>query len=75
MALIPKHVPPNFGLDVESLALKGGESGKPAIVPGKPDESELIRRIFSQDSETVMPPPEHRNHFRKTNRHVAKMDH
>ena len=28
-----------------------------AVVPGKPDDSELIRRIFSTDPETVMPPP------------------
>ena len=30
---------------------------KKAIVPGKVDESELIRRILSADSEEVMPPP------------------
>ncbi len=29
-----------------------------AIVPGSPDESELIRRIFSTDPDEVMPPPE-----------------
>jgi hypothetical protein len=29
-----------------------------AIVPGKPDESEMIRRILSEDPESVMPPPE-----------------
>ncbi len=28
-----------------------------AFVPGKPDESELIKRIFSHDSEEQMPPP------------------
>jgi hypothetical protein len=28
-----------------------------AIVPGKPDESELIRRIFSADADELMPPP------------------
>ena len=27
-------------------ALKGGESGEPAIVPGKPALSEMIKRIF-----------------------------
>ena len=30
---------------------------KEAIVPGKPDESELVARIFSDDAEEVMPPP------------------
>ena len=31
---------------------------KEAIVPGKPDESELVARIFSDDADEVMPPPE-----------------
>ena len=30
-----------------------------AIVPGKPDESELIYRIFETDPDEVMPPPDH----------------
>src|SRR6478609_6112793 len=33
------------------------KSGKPVIVPGHPDQSELIRRITSHDPDTVMPPP------------------
>ena len=32
--------------------------GHAAIVPGKPDESELIARITSTDPDLVMPPPE-----------------
>ncbi|MBL8816420.1 MAG: DUF1553 domain-containing protein [Planctomyces sp.] len=32
--------------------------GAGAIVPGKPAESEMIRRILSEDPEEVMPPPE-----------------
>jgi hypothetical protein len=32
--------------------------GHAAIVPGKPDESELITRITSTDPDLVMPPPE-----------------
>ncbi|MBX3414011.1 MAG: PSD1 domain-containing protein [Pirellulales bacterium] len=32
-------------------------SGQPAIVPGSPDESELIRRIVSDDASELMPPP------------------
>ena len=31
--------------------------GKKVIVPGKPDESEMMRRILSTDAEVVMPPP------------------
>ena len=46
-------------IDVRVDALAGGESGKAAIVPGKPDDSEMIRRITSPDPETVMPPKDH----------------
>ena len=44
-------------LDLRDPALKGGDSGTAAIVPGKPDFSELIRRVTSTDPATVMPPP------------------
>jgi len=44
-------------LDVRQNALEGGESGQPAIVPGKPDVSELVSRILSDDPDTIMPPP------------------
>lgn len=43
-------------LDLRETALKGGKSGDAAIVPGKPDDSELVHRIFSKDEEEVMPP-------------------
>lgn len=33
-------------------------NGKPAIAPGKPDESELIKRIFTTDPDDLMPPPD-----------------
>jgi hypothetical protein len=38
-------------LDVRDLAIKKG-----AIVPGKPDQSELVRRVQSADPEERMPP-------------------
>ena len=41
-------------LDLRDGAIKPAKSGDPAIVPGKPDESELVRRIFSDDKEEVM---------------------
>lgn len=34
------------------------ESGSAAIVPGKIEESELLKRIFSDDQSRLMPPPE-----------------
>lgn len=43
-------------LDVPELALLPAESGKAAIVPGMPNNSELVRRIFSKDETDVMPP-------------------
>ena len=44
-------------LDTRTEALKPARSGEPAIVPGKPAESELIRRITAHDESEGMPPP------------------
>ncbi|MEI8228147.1 MAG: DUF1549 domain-containing protein, partial [Planctomycetota bacterium] len=44
-------------LDIRQNALEGGDSGTPAIVPGKPDESEIVARIRSTDPDVIMPPP------------------
>ncbi|NNM30524.1 MAG: DUF1553 domain-containing protein, partial [Akkermansiaceae bacterium] len=38
-------------------ALGKAKSGLHAIVPGKPDESELVRRITTDDPDDRMPPP------------------
>ncbi|MFM7207989.1 MAG: PSD1 and planctomycete cytochrome C domain-containing protein [Planctomycetaceae bacterium] len=40
-------------------AVGGGESGAPALVPGDPDASELMRRVTTADAAERMPPPEH----------------
>lgn len=45
-------------LDERRSALIPAESGKAAIVPGKPDSSELIRRVASTDDSLRMPPAE-----------------
>jgi len=36
-----------------------GESGNQAVVPGKPDLSEMIRRVKSKDPDEIMPQPKH----------------
>ena len=46
----------NLRLDTRSEALKAGKSGKNPIVPGKPDQSELVARILQADPDEVMPP-------------------
>lgn len=38
-------------------ALGKGESGRSVIVPGKPEESELYKRIISKDPDIMMPIP------------------
>ena len=43
-------------LDVRAGALATAESGSPPIVPGRPDDSELIARIETTDDDR-MPPP------------------
>ncbi|MCA9198823.1 MAG: DUF1549 domain-containing protein, partial [Planctomycetales bacterium] len=45
-------------LDMEASWLAGGDSGEPAIVPGKPDQSYLMARITSSDESEIMPPPD-----------------
>jgi len=44
-----------FSLLFRSEALAPAESGKPAIVPGDPDHSEMIRRLTLKDPEERMP--------------------
>ena len=43
-------------LDSRTAALQAGKSGHPALVPGRPEESELFKRITSTDPDDVMPP-------------------
>jgi hypothetical protein len=39
-------------LDIRDAAIKAG-----ALVPGKPEESDLIARVFTDDETEIMPPP------------------
>jgi hypothetical protein len=47
------HRKSGLRLDVREAAIKEG-----AIVPGKPDESELVKRITTTDTDDLMPPAE-----------------
>ncbi len=50
-----KKVKGGFRLDSRAALLEGGDTG-PAIVPGKPDESLLLRAINYLDADREMPP-------------------
>ena len=45
-------------LDLRSAAIKPAKSGATAIVPGRPDESELVARLDAEADDERMPPPE-----------------
>jgi mono/diheme cytochrome c family protein len=45
-------------LDDREAAVAELDSGSRAIVPGRPDESELVARLHETDPDVVMPPPE-----------------
>jgi hypothetical protein len=53
----PKHREAGLRLDVREDAVKANE-GVIAIIPGKPDESEMLKRLLSHDADEQMPPPE-----------------
>ena len=43
-------------LDVKDVALMGGDSGEPAVVPGNAVKSHLLKLVASKDPDEVMPP-------------------
>jgi hypothetical protein len=47
------HREADLRLDLRDEAIKAG-----ALVPGKPDESEVLTRIFTEDEDDLMPPPD-----------------
>ena len=58
-------------LDVRESALEERD-GVRAIVPGKPDESELWKRINSKDEDEVMPPPRAPHQLTERSRSLLK---
>ncbi len=53
-----KKLKGNLYLDSRAGWQKGGDSGEPAILPGKPDESLLIRTMRHEEEDLEMPPKE-----------------
>lgn len=52
----PNEVEGGFQVINRSALLKGGQSGKAAVIPGEPDESPLIHFLEGKDPESIMPP-------------------
>jgi hypothetical protein len=56
----------------EGATAKLEESEGHAIVPGKPEHSELVARIFDEDAEDVMPPPETGKQLTKAEKEILR---
>lgn len=59
-------------LDLRESALAPAKSGTTPIAPKDPGASELVRRIFSADPDTVMPPPSTKNPLTEPQRAALK---
>jgi hypothetical protein len=59
-------------LDQREAALRGGRSKQPAIVPQHPEQSELIRRVFAEDEDEIMPPPRVKNPLGAEDKQILK---
>ncbi len=59
-------------LDVREAALKPAKSGEIPIVPGKPEESEIIKRLFASDKDDLMPPDEAHKTFTPEQKEIFK---
>ena len=47
----------NLRLDLREEATKPNRAGRTPIVPGKPDESQIVARVFHANPARLMPPP------------------
>jgi Protein of unknown function (DUF1553)/Protein of unknown function (DUF1549)/Planctomycete cytochrome C len=59
-------------LDVRSEAVKPTKSGTRAIVPGRPEDSEIVSRIFAEADDELMPPPEAKLPLKDEEKQVLK---
>ncbi|MCX6849629.1 MAG: PSD1 and planctomycete cytochrome C domain-containing protein [Verrucomicrobia bacterium] len=60
-------------LDLRDSAIGKGKSGELALVPGKPDASEVIKRVFSTDEDDVMPPPHTKSVLPESAKNILKL--
>lgn len=59
-------------LDLRTESVKPAESGAIPIVPGKPEESECVSRIFADDASERMPPAATKNPLSESDKQVLK---
>lgn len=67
-----EHRKGKYRVDDQNSFFKGGSSGNKAIVPGDSESSELIRRIFHQDPDEQMPPPDSKFELTETEKNILK---
>src|SRR5438874_8937066 len=67
-----EHRQGNLRLDMREAALKGGDSGEPAIAPAQPEKSQLVRRIFATDDSERMPPPKSKKELTTADKELLK---
>lgn len=63
----PSHRKAKLRLDIRDEALL-----KEAFIPGKPEESELVARLFSDDEDELMPPAESHKKLTDTQKEILK---
>jgi hypothetical protein len=68
----PKERQAGLRLDVRAEALQPTESGRKAIVPGKPTASALVGRISSTKPDFVMPPPDSNKKLTATEKELLR---
>ena len=68
----PKARKAGLRLDIREEALKKTDNDVYPIVPGKPDQSEIIERLFSTDPDDIMPPPKAHKEITPAQKEVIK---
>ena len=60
-------------LDLREESVKLAKSGLAPVVPGQPDQSELLRRIFTLEQDDVMPPPDSHRSLSDAQKQMIKL--